>query len=104
MVVPSVVKLGEDSWNGGARSTVPVGCGLLLSGKVYTHDICCIRLLTNGIESLDELTEMVVPLFALVKNRGRDPSPMITEHPFGPNESGVSANRAVWMIYRLHRV
>jgi hypothetical protein len=104
MVVPSVVKLDEDLWNGGARSTVPVGCGLLLSGKVHIHVIRCIHSLTNGIESLDELTEMVVPLFALVKNRGRDPSPMITEHPFGPNESGVSANRAVRMMYRSHRV
>jgi insulysin len=32
---------------------------------------------------------MVVPLFAPIQNRGKEPLPQFNEHPFGPNESGV---------------
>lgn len=41
-------------------------------------------------ESLDELSEMASTLFSPILNRGRDALPMLPEHPFGPNESGVS--------------
>jgi insulysin len=41
-------------------------------------------------EPLDELAGLASTLFSPVKNRGQDPAPMINEHPFGPNEKGVS--------------
>jgi insulysin len=41
-------------------------------------------------EPLDELAGLTSKLFSPVKNRGREPIPMINEHPFGPNERGVS--------------
>lgn len=47
------------------------------------------RLAVVGKESLDELTEMVVPLFAPIKNRQSDPLPMFLEFPYGPDEEGA---------------
>jgi insulysin len=41
-------------------------------------------------EPLDELVSMVSTLFSPILNRGREPLPMIEEHPFGQNEIGVS--------------
>ena len=42
-----------------------------------------------ALESLDELSDLVSKLFSPVANRGREPLPMIDDHPFGPNEAGV---------------
>ncbi|PFH54234.1 hypothetical protein AMATHDRAFT_53111 [Amanita thiersii Skay4041] len=47
------------------------------------------RLCVIGKESLDELAETTARLFSPVQNRGRDPLPMIFDHPFGPNEKGT---------------
>ena len=41
-------------------------------------------------ESLDELSDMVATLFSPIPNRGKEPLHLISEHPFGPNEMGVS--------------
>jgi hypothetical protein len=46
-------------------------------------------LIRSNTDSLDELTDMVVPLFSPILNRQRDSLPMFSEHPFGPEESGV---------------
>jgi hypothetical protein len=40
-------------------------------------------------ESLDELAELTSRLFSPVQNRGREPLPMIEDHPFGPDQKGV---------------
>ena len=48
------------------------------------------RKLTYSAESLDELADMVASLFSPIPNRGREPLHMINDHPFGPNEMGVS--------------
>lgn len=42
------------------------------------------------LESLDELGDMVSRLFSDIRNRGVEPLPAIPDHPFGPNEKGVS--------------
>lgn len=41
------------------------------------------------VESLDELTDMVVPLFSLVENRDVT-VPEWPEHPFGSEQVGAS--------------
>lgn len=41
------------------------------------------------LESLDDLSELAAKMFSPIPNRGRDPLPMIDEHPFGPEEKGV---------------
>ena len=51
-------------------------------------------------ESLDELTDLVVPLFSLIPNRGLDPRPTITTSPWGPDQMGVRPFR----IYCISRV
>lgn len=43
----------------------------------------------NQIESIEELTPLVVKLFSPILNRGRDPLPIIAEHPYGENEYKV---------------
>lgn len=40
------------------------------------------------IETLDELTEMTVRLFSLIENKGADPSPSFSPHPYGDAERG----------------
>lgn len=47
-------------------------------------------MLIRFVEPLDELADMVASLFSLIPNRGREPLHMIADHPFGPNEMGVS--------------
>lgn len=42
------------------------------------------------VESLDELSTIVSQLFSPIPNRGLSALPMINQHPFGPNEMGVS--------------
>jgi hypothetical protein len=42
------------------------------------------------LESLDDLTEIVMTLFSPIPNRGQEALPMIKEHPFGVDEKGVS--------------
>ena len=46
--------------------------------------------LNFAIEPLDELASTVSSLFSPIPNRGVEPLPMINEHPFGPDEKGVS--------------
>jgi insulysin len=41
-------------------------------------------------EPLDDLADLVSNLFSPILNRGQDPLPTIHDHPFGPNEMGVS--------------
>lgn len=41
-------------------------------------------------ESPQYLANIVSRLFSPIPNRGQDPLPLIHEHPFGPNEMGVS--------------
>ncbi|TCD63052.1 hypothetical protein EIP91_006039 [Steccherinum ochraceum] len=40
-------------------------------------------------ESLDELTEMVVPLFSRIANRGLDPRPCLQQPAWGPDQMGT---------------
>ncbi|KAI0077374.1 LuxS/MPP-like metallohydrolase [Panus rudis PR-1116 ss-1] len=42
-----------------------------------------------GQESVDELTDLVVPLFSKIENRGLDPRPTIKDSPWGENEMGT---------------
>ncbi|OCH85237.1 LuxS/MPP-like metallohydrolase [Obba rivulosa] len=42
-----------------------------------------------GRESLDELTDVVAPLFSPIVNRGLDPRPIIKEPFWGPSEMGT---------------
>lgn len=42
-------------------------------------------------ESLDELSDMVSRHFSPVQKRREDHLPIINDHPFGPNEMGVSS-------------
>ncbi|KAA1469392.1 hypothetical protein DENSPDRAFT_835009 [Dentipellis sp. KUC8613] len=56
----------------------------------WTENYCAsrMRLCVIGKESLDDLSETVIEFFSPVLNRGKDPLPMITDHPFGPAEKG----------------
>ncbi|KAF9566323.1 insulin-degrading enzyme [Agrocybe pediades] len=47
------------------------------------------RLAIVGKESLDELADLANSLFSPIPNRGRDPVPMINDHPFGSAEKGT---------------
>ncbi|KAF9000402.1 Metalloenzyme, LuxS/M16 peptidase-like protein [Cyathus striatus] len=58
------------------------------------------RLCVIGKESLDELSTMVSSFFSPIQNRGRDPLPMIPEHPFGEAEKGTLV--AVQTIMSFH--
>ncbi|RDB21223.1 hypothetical protein Hypma_011756 [Hypsizygus marmoreus] len=57
----------------------------------WSKEYCAsrMRLCIVGKESLDELSELASKLFSPIPNRGRDPLPMLPEHPFGPNEKGT---------------
>ncbi|KDQ33027.1 hypothetical protein PLEOSDRAFT_1032530 [Pleurotus ostreatus PC15] len=70
----------------------------------WSKEYCAsrMRLCVIGSESLDELSEMVSKLFSPIPNRGRDALPMITEHPFGPNEMGTQVS--VQTIMSFHAV
>lgn len=45
----------------------------------------------NALEPVEELSDLVSKLFSPVQDKKLDPLPMIEEHPFGPNEMGVSS-------------
>lgn len=60
-------------------------------------DLCVI-----GREPLEELAAMVSKLFSPIPNRSRGPSPIIDEHPFGPNEMGTLVS--VQTIMSFHAV
>ncbi|TFK76345.1 insulin-degrading enzyme [Pluteus cervinus] len=57
----------------------------------WTNEYCAsrMRLCIVGKESLDELGLLTSKLFSPIPNRGKEPLPMIREHPFGPNEKGT---------------
>jgi insulysin len=54
---------------------------IFLLSVLYPNYMCCVFLYTS--ESLDELTEMVVPHFHGVENK-KVTIPHWEEHPFGP--------------------
>ena len=90
MAASSVVKHVGDWWHGGVRNTVLGGCDYVWSAKVrivITGGLLALRYIA---ESLDELSDMVATLFSPIPNRGKEPLHLISEHPFGPNEMGVS--------------
>ncbi|KAF8965197.1 Metalloenzyme, LuxS/M16 peptidase-like protein [Flammula alnicola] len=60
------------------------------------------RLSIVGKESLDELADLAATLFSPIPNRGRDPLPMINEHPFGPEEKGTLVS--VQTVMAFHAV
>ncbi|KAI0372962.1 insulin-degrading enzyme [Pilatotrama ljubarskyi] len=68
----------------------------------WSREYCAsrMRLCVVGKESLDELADMVASLFSPIPNRGREPLPMINDHPFGPNEMGTLVS--VQTIMSLH--
>ncbi|KAF9495865.1 hypothetical protein BDN71DRAFT_1447054 [Pleurotus eryngii] len=70
----------------------------------WSKEYCAsrMRLCVIGSESLDELSELVSKLFSPTPNRGREALPMITEHPFGPNEMGTQVS--VQTIMSFHAV
>lgn len=55
----------------------------------WSKEYCASRmkLCVIGKEPLDELADLVSILFSPIQNRGRDPLPMINDHPFGPDET-----------------
>lgn len=56
----------------------------------WTEEYCASRMsvVLLGKESLNELTNYAVSYFSPIVNRGKDPNPMIPDHPFGPDERG----------------
>ncbi|KAF8623490.1 hypothetical protein AX15_006273 [Amanita polypyramis BW_CC] len=58
------------------------------------------RLCIIGKEPLNELAELTSRLFSPIPNRGREPLPMIEDHPFGPNEKGTLVS--VHTVMDLH--
>ncbi|KAH9483963.1 Putative zinc protease [Psilocybe cubensis] len=57
----------------------------------WTKEYCAsrMRLCIVGKESLDDLSELATRFFSPIPNRGRDPLPMIFDHPFGTGEKGT---------------
>ena len=53
------------------------------------YHISLLNFVFANTESLDELSQLASALFSPIVNRGRDPLPLLPEHPFGPNEKGV---------------
>ena len=86
------LRRGGGLWNGGRGSIAPVGCVWLLLDEVRLQRLRLIQreCLILFSESLDELTQLVTTLFAPIQNRGREPWPMVTDSPFGPEQHGVS--------------
>jgi len=71
-------------------NTVQTECGCASWAKVRFF-LFKLRTATDHVlESLDELSDMVSRLFSDIPNRGVEPLPAILDHPFGPNEKGVS--------------
>lgn len=56
----------------------------------YAFVPCVMSFIKSPSESPQYLANMVSRLFSPIPNRGQDPLPVIHEHPFGPNEMGVS--------------
>ncbi|OCH92098.1 insulin-degrading enzyme [Obba rivulosa] len=69
----------------------------------WSKEYCAsrMRLCVIGKESLDELAEMVAKLFSPIANRGRDPLPMINDHPFGPNEKCTLVSTQTIMAFHV---
>jgi hypothetical protein len=55
------------------------------------------------VDPLDRLSELVVNLFSPIPNRGQIPLPSFPDHPFGPDERGVSSTLTLrlydWLDY-----
>jgi insulysin len=60
------------------------------------------RLCVIGKESLKELEELIAVNFSPIPNRNKDPLPLITGHPFGPEEKGTLVS--VDTIMRFHAI
>lgn len=58
--------------------------------------------LTPHTESLDELSQLANNLFSPIPNRGREPLPMINDHPFGSEEKGVSNREPEFCRYTAY--
>lgn len=70
----------------------------------WSKEYCASRmeLCVIGREPLEELAAMVSKLFSPIPNRGQGPSPIIDDHPFGPNETGTLVS--VQTIMSFHAV
>ncbi|KAI6148159.1 Metalloenzyme, LuxS/M16 peptidase-like protein, partial [Pisolithus thermaeus] len=70
----------------------------------WSKEYCASRmeLCVIGREPLEELTAMVSKLFSPIPNCSQGPSPIIDEHPFGPNEMGTLVS--VQTIKSFHAV
>ncbi|KAJ3571053.1 hypothetical protein NP233_g3999 [Leucocoprinus birnbaumii] len=57
----------------------------------WKEEYCASRmnLCIIGKESLDELSDVASKLFSPIPNRGKDPLPVIEDHPFGSDEKGT---------------
>lgn len=71
-------------------NTVPTECGCASWAKVSFSRHKPRTVIDYVLESLDELSDMVSRLFSDIPNRGVESLPAIPDHPFGPNEKGVS--------------
>lgn len=70
----------------------------------WSKEYCAsrMRLAIVGKESLDELADIATKFFSPIPNRGRDPLPMINEHPFGPVQKGTLVS--VQTVMAFHAV
>ncbi|KAI0062244.1 hypothetical protein BV25DRAFT_1804109 [Artomyces pyxidatus] len=57
----------------------------------WSNEYCAgrMRLCIIGKESVEELSGLAATFFSPIKNRGQDPAPMISDHPFGEAEKGT---------------
>lgn len=63
------------------------------------YHISLLKFVFANTESLDELSQLASTLFSPIANRGRDPLPLIPEHPFGLNEKGVITLIIILVVY-----
>lgn len=63
------------------------------------YHISLLKFVFANTESLDELSQLASTLFSPITNRGRDPLPLLPEHPFGPNEKGVINLIIIFVMY-----
>ncbi|KAI0053918.1 hypothetical protein FA95DRAFT_1551697 [Auriscalpium vulgare] len=69
----------------------------------WSREYCAsrMRLCIIGKEPLDELSDLAVKLFSPIPNRGRDPLPTISDHPFGPAEKGTLVSVQTIMAFHV---
>ncbi|PPQ98811.1 hypothetical protein CVT24_003365 [Panaeolus cyanescens] len=70
----------------------------------WSQEYCAsrMRLCIVGNDSLDTLADYAVKLFSPIPNRGKDPLPMIIDHPFGAKEKGTCVS--VQTVMAFHAV